>query len=327
MNTKPIMLLRDFAYPALAVLVLAMGLASTARADVRLDVRETSIAAGQAGGTTLETLVRTWVKGPSRRIENRLGGAASDSAARAAGFAQIDRLDRDSSYFVRPAEKAFIPVPYAGSRAQNHARAVAFTRARADGSAPRDTLAPVNVTELGRSRRILGFDCRGVVLELAFAYRDTALGPNADLSGVLRDTLWLAPPDAPVAELGQFEQALAARTGADTLLATGSATQIASQHGLGLVAVLLRARKAVRGTPLASHFVNLLRGLPRGLSGFERLPDGTAVVQRTIREAVYLADDPLPGTLFEPPPGFRRAVRGARAGAGPADGENAAPGP
>jgi hypothetical protein len=318
LGIKPIMLLGMHHRRASLALVVAAcaALAAPARADVRLDVRETSLAAGQATGV-LETLVRTWVQGPARRIENQLAGAASDSAVRAGGFAQIDRLDRDSSYFVRPAERAYIPVPYAGSRQQNRERAAAFARARADGTAPRDTLAAVVVTELGRTRTIVGIECRGVVLELAFAYRDTALDSGGALDGILRDTVWLAPPGSAAADLVRFEQELAQRTAADTLLAAGNAVQLAAQRGLGLVAVLQRARKALPGTPLASHFVNLLRGLPRGLTGFDRLPDGSAVVQRTIREAVALSAEPLPGSLFEPPPGFRRVVRGARAPAGP----------
>ena len=304
---------------------LALSLAgSPARADVRLEVRESSWSAGQPP-VSLETLVRTWVRGPARRIENRLAGATSDSAARATQFAQIDRLDRDSSYFVRPAEHAYIPVAYAPSRAQNRQRAGVFRAAQAAGTAPRDTLAPVTVSELGRTRTILGQVCRGVVLVLTFAYRDSALGPEAAMTGVLADTVWLAPAGGPVGEVAGFELELARLTAADSMLAAANAVQLSQARGMGLVTVLQRARRGLAGTVLASHFVNLLRGLPPGLSGFERLPDGSAVVQRTVREAVELATDPLPDALFEPPPGFRRGDRTGRAG-GVGVGAGAVPG-
>jgi hypothetical protein len=78
---------------------------------------------------------------------------------------------------------------------------------------------------------------------------------------------------------------------------------------MGLVAVLQRALRDLPGAVLASHFVNHLRGLPRGLSGVERLADGTAVVQRTVRETVALEVAPLPDSLFVPPPAYRRAER------------------
>lgn len=301
--------------PAGGALLLALAAAGGAWADVRIDVHERSWSAGPTP-SAVESIIRTWVRGPARRIENQLLGAASDSAARAASFAQIDRLDRDSSYFVRPAEEAFFLVGHAGSRVQNRERARQFAAARAAGTAPADTLPPVTVTDLGRSRKIAGVACRGFVVDLRFAYQDSALGPGHQLEGTLSDTVWLAPPDSPAAELGRFERDLAAATAADTMLAAGNAVQLSQARGLGLVAVLERARRGLPGQVLSSHFVNLLRGLPRGLSGVERLPDGTAVVQRTVREAIAVTADPLPDALFEPPPGFRRAERGARAGPG-----------
>jgi hypothetical protein len=126
----------------------------------------------------------------------------------------------------------------------------------------------------------------------------------------------MAPAEAPVAAIGEFERALSRHTAADSMLAAGNAVQLSQERGLGLVAVLQRALRGLPGQVLGSHFVNLLRGLPRGLSGMERLPDGTAVIQRTIREAVAFSAEPLPDALFEPPAEFRRAERGSRAGSG-----------
>jgi len=302
----------------LAAIVAAFGLgalADAARGDARIEVRESSWSAGQTP-VTVEALVRTWVRGPARRIENQLLGVVSDSAIQATRFVQIDRLDRDSSYFVRPAEAAYIPIAYAGSRAQNRDRAAHFRAAQQAETAPRDTLAPVRVAELGRTRVVAGRECRGYVLDLTFAYRDTALTAGTELVGVLSDTVWIAPAGSPADELTRFERELARTTAADSLFAAGNAVQLAQARGLGLVSVLQRALRDLPGSVLASHFVNLLRGLPRGLSGVERLPDGTAVVQRTVRETTLLDAAALPDSLFVPPPGYRRAERGARAGRG-----------
>jgi hypothetical protein len=96
--------------------------------------------------------------------------------------------------------------------------------------------------------------------------------------------------------------------------------QIAGQRGLGLVALIQRELRRQPGTVLASHFSNLLKGLPRGLTGVERLADGTAVVQRTIRETVAIDTTAAPEGLFDPPPGFRRVERGARSGTPPGGG-------
>ncbi|MEO6463383.1 MAG: hypothetical protein ABIP29_09930 [Candidatus Eisenbacteria bacterium] len=263
---------------------------------------------------TVESLVRTWIRGKARRIENQLTGQASDSAVAATRFVQIDRLDRDSSYFVRPLERAYIPIAYAGSRAQNEARAGAFREARKSGTAPRDTLPPVVVKDLPGTRTFGGVTCRGKVLELTFSYRDTALTAGTDLVGVLSDTLWFAPAGSPLEEVARFDRELSRATASDSLLAAGNAVQLARHRGLGLVAVLQRSRRALAGGVVASHFVNLLRGLPRGLSGVERLPDGSAVVQRTVRTPLLVVTDPLPDSLFTPPAGFRRAERGARVG-------------
>ena len=284
-----------------------------AAADVRFDVHESSWAAGP-GAVTVETRVRTWVRGEARRIENELAGAASDSAIRATRFAQIDRLDRDSSYFLRPLERAYIPVPYAPSRAQNRARTAAILEAQARGTAPRDTLAPVVVTDLPGARTFGGIACRGKVLELTFSYRDTAANAApGELVGILRDTVWLAPPGSPLDDVVRFERDHARATAADSLLAAGNAVQLAQQRGFGLVALLQRARRALPGAVIASHFVNLLRGLPRGMSGIELAADGSAVVQRTVRTPLLVVTDPLPDSLFVPPADYRRAERGSRA--------------
>ena len=285
------------------------------RADVRLEVHEASWSAGPTA-VTLETLVRTWIKGGARRIENQVTGAVTDSAIRASRFVQIDRIDRDSSYFVRPVERAYIPIAYAASRAQNRTRRRDFLAAQEAGTAPRDTLPPIVVRDLDAARTFGGVSCQGKVLELAFAYRDTTLAAGTDLVGVLSDTVWLAPEGSPLDEVTRFDRALAAATGSDSLLAAGNAVQLARQRGLGLVAVLQRALRQLPGAIVASHFVNLVRGLPRGLAGVERLPDGSAVVQRTVRTTLLAAAGPLPDSLFTPPPGFRRAERGARAGRG-----------
>jgi len=286
---------------------LISGAAST-RADVRIDVRENAWSAGERP-VVVRTMVRTWVQGAKRRLENRLEGAVSDSLRRATSFVQIDRVDRDSSYFVRPAEKAYIAVPYGPSRDQNGRRGEAMRLARLDGTAPRDTLAPVRVVELGRMRRIAGVACRGYLLELTFAYRDSASAPGAELTGILADTVWLAPADSPAGELGRFEREHAATTGADSLLEAGNAVQVSGQKGLGLVALLARARRKLPGTVLSSHYTNRLRGLPRGLTGVEREADGTAVLQRTVREAVAVVAEPIPAALFEPPLDARRVER------------------
>lgn len=299
---------------------------TAARADVRLEVHEASWSAGQAP-VTVETIVRTWIRGDARRLENQLTGAVTDSAIEATRFVQIDRLDRDSSYFVRPLERAYIPVAYAGSRAQNRARAEAFRVARRNDTAPRDTLPPVVVHDLAGERTFGGIACRGKVLALTFSYRDTAMAPGTDLVGVLLDTVWLAPAGSPLEEVARFERGLARATAADSLLAAGNAVQIARQRGLGLVAVLQRKVRELPGAVVASHFVNLLRGLPRGLAGVERLADGSAVVQRTVRTPLLVATGALPDSLFEPPAGFRRAERGSRVGSGAGSGEKAPPPP
>ena len=50
------------------------------------------------------------------------------------------------------------------------------------------------------------------------------------------------------------------------------------------------------------------------MTGIERLPDGSAVIQRTVRTPLLVATDSLPDSLFVPPADFRRAERGTRAG-------------
>jgi hypothetical protein len=290
---------------------------------VRLDVRESSWSAGPTQGTT-ETLVRTSVSGPRRRIENELLGVP-DSLARAARYVQIDRLDRDSSYFFRPAEGAYLPVAIATQRANNLSKAEAMRRARLDGSAPRDTIAPVTVRELGGGRTIVGIACRAVLVELRFQFPDTTVA-GGFLNGVLSDTVWLAPPDSPVAELARFERDLSHATAADSFLAAGNALQLAQARGQGLVAVVGRTLRGLPGYALGSHFVNLLYGLPGKLAGIPRQADGAVVIQRTVREAVALSTDALPPGQFELPPGLRRVERGAPATGAPARGAPGAPG-
>jgi hypothetical protein len=128
------------------------------------------------------------------------------------------------------------------------------------------------------------------------------------LTGVLTDTLWLAPPASAPGELKRFEQDFARATASDSFLAAASAVQLSQARGQGLVSVLQRAVRALPGYPLESSFVNALHGLPRGLSlgeGVERRPDGAVIVQRTARQAIAISDAPIPADRFEVPRGAK----------------------
>jgi hypothetical protein len=275
---------------------------------VRVQVRETSWSVGRQGGP-LETLVETSVRAGMRRVEtaNQVVRMPGDSLVRGTRAVQIDRMDRDSSYYYRPGEGMYLPVALASARATNRRSVEAFLGAQARGEAPADTLAPVRTIELGKTRSILGETCRGVVLELVFSYRDSAYATGDQLTGVLSDTLWLAPPRSPLAELKKFEADFARATVADSFMAVPNAVQLTQARGQGLVTVLQRAIRALPGYALESSFVNLLHGLPKGLQfgEVERRPDGSVVVQKTTRRAVALSNAPLADTAFEVPKGLK----------------------
>jgi hypothetical protein len=277
-----------------------------ARADVLVRMRESSWSIGRQP-TNVETMVETSVKGAMRRIES----TAADSAGRPLVSVQIDRIDRDSSYFFRPGEPHYLPIPIATARATNRRGASAFREAQAAGKAPRDTLPPVRTIELGTTRTILGEHCRGVVLELVFSYRDSAVAANEQLTGALVDTLWLAPPGSAAADLRRFELDFARATSADSFLSAANAVQLSQARGQGLVSVLTRAMRSLTGFALESSFVNLLHGLPKGLNlgDVERRPDGAVVVQRTWRRAIALSNAPLPDERFTVPPELKEVVR------------------
>jgi hypothetical protein len=279
-------------------------------ADVKLGVRESSWSVGR-NPNQVETLVETSVQGARRRVESQASAAGQGAEARPARSVQIDRVDRDSSYFFRPDDRVYLPIPFSGTRATNLRSAQAFLEARTRGIAPRDTLPPVRTIDLGRVRTILGEACKGVVVELVFSYRDSAMAPEEQLTGVLSDTLWLAPASSAAWELRRFEQDFARATAADSFLAAANAVQLSQVRGQGLVSVLQRAIRALPGYPLESTFVNLLYGLPRGLNmgDVERRPDGAVVVQRTVRRAIALSSAPLAGAQFEVPRDLRPVDR------------------
>jgi hypothetical protein len=279
---------------------------SPARADVLVRMRETSWSVGR-NPTTVETLVETSVKGAMRRVET----AVTDTAGRPVSTVQIDRIDRDSSYFFRPGESQYLSIPIATARASNRRGATAFRAAQASGAAPRDTLPPVRTIDLGTTRTILGEVCHGFVLELVFSYRDSALATPDQLTGALVDTLWLAPAGSAATDLRRFEQDFSRATGADSFLTAANAVQLSQARGQGLISVLQRAMRALPGFALESSFVNLLHGLPKGLNlgDVERRPDGAAVVQRTWRRAIALSNAPLPDERFTVPADFKEVVR------------------
>ena len=298
-------------------MLLGIGLSGAAAsapracADVKLGVREFSWSVGRSPNQ-VETLVETSVQGARRRVESAASGTGHDAEERPARSVQIDRVDRDSSYFFRPDDSVFLPIPFAGTRASNRRGTQAFLEAKTHGTAPRDTLPPVRTIDLGRARTILGEVCKGVVVELVFSYHDSAMATDEQLTGVLSDTLWLAPASSAASEIHRFERDFARATAADSFLAAANAVQLSQVHGQGLVSVLQRAIRALPGYPLESSFVNLLYGLPKGLNigDVERRPDGAVVVQRTVRRAVALSNAPLAAAQFEVPKGLRPVDRG-----------------
>jgi hypothetical protein len=283
---------------------MIMGAHAPGAADVTVRVHESSFSMGRIPPRS-ESLVETSIKAAMRRVETLTQGAAGDTSGRPAHSVQLDRIDRDSSFYFRPGDSLYLPVALAGVRTANRRSAEAFARARADGTAPRDTLAPVRTIDLGQSRTILGTSCKGLVLEMVFSYRDSAAA-GEEMTGLLTDTLWLAPLSSAPGELRRFEQDFARVTASDSFLAAANAVQLAQARGQGLVSVLQRALRGLPGYPLESTFVNVLHGLPRGLQlgeGVERRPDGSVIVQRTVRQAVSISDAPLTAERFEVPPG------------------------
>jgi len=310
--------IRGALFASVLAAVLGGGLPpSAARADVRLVVQEDSWTLGKKP-PTLATLVRTEVSGRMRRLENEVVGGASDSLRKVARHVQIDRVDKDTSYYCRPDEKAYLTVGYSGARDSNLRRAAAFRRVQALGQAPRDTIPPVRVRELGRQRVILGVPCRGYVVTLHFAYHDTLAAPGDPLGGVLADTVWMAPPGSVPDEVARFEAAFARATAADSFLVAPNAVQLSGTRGQGLVSVLTRALRRLPGFALSSSYENVLYGVPKGMAGMDRRPDGGVVVQRTRRETLELSHAALPASRFEVPAGYRRLGPGLGApGGGP----------
>lgn len=282
---------------------------AVARADLKLESRETSWSVAGQGTSTV--ILRTHIQGSKRRLEN---GSEPDSAGNMGplSFIQIDRVDSDTSYFVRPVESAYLAVPMARVRDTNRGRIRAFLEARQNGTAPADTLAPIRITNLHRKRRILGVDCDGVVVELSFQYRDTTSSDAEMMTGMLSDTVWLAPPGGPLDELIRFEKQFAQATLSDSFLAAPTDIQLSQWRGQGLTGVVQRAVRGLPGYPLATSFVNLLIGIPKHVAGVERRPDGAVVVQRARREPLALSRDPLTAGTFDVPDGLRRAESGAR---------------
>lgn len=293
-----------------AFALLACG---SAHADVQVKVRETSWSIGRAP-SQVESVVETSIRKRMRRIESESVAARmpGDSLIRGGRSVQIDRVDRDSSYYFRPGEGLYLPVSLAAARGANRRGTEAFLAARANGTAPRDTLAPVRTIDLGQTRTILGEPCRGIVLELVFSYRDSAIATAEQLTGVLSDTLWMTGANSPLAELRRFEQDFARVTASDSFLVAASAVQLTQVRGQGLVSVLQRAVRGLPGYPLESTFVNVLHGLPKGLSlgDAERRLDGAIIVQRTTRRAVALSDAPLEAAAFEVPAGLKAVHSG-----------------
>ncbi len=293
----------------LAIVVLVVACVASpvrpAAADTRLVVREEAWSLGKSR-TALVTLVRTEVSGRMRRLENQVIAGAADSLKRAAHHVQIDRVDRDTSYYLRDEQKAYLGVAYSTTRDQNLRRAAAFRRAQAAGTAPRDTLPAVTTRELGRTRTIAGVACRGFVVALRFDWRDSTTAPGDVLWGVLADTLWMAPESSPAGPLAEFDHAFARATCADSFFAAPNAVQLAQAPGQGLVSVLTRALRRLPGYALASSFENVLYGVPKGLTGVERRADGSVLVQRTRRQALELTTLTLPPARFDVPRDYRR---------------------
>jgi hypothetical protein len=303
---------------AVVALVLAP---MVAFADVRIDFRETNWSVRSQPPQTSGVL-RTWVSGGKRRVESEaLPDSVVPSGTSGKGgkpvpppmfYAQIDRIDLDSSYVVLPRDSLFGSIPFERSRAMNRGMLEHLVAARVAGTGPADTLAPVRVTELpSHARKILGVPCRAFELELKFVYRDSIPGsPGVHTEGVLTDTLWVASADSPLGEIQAFEREFAQATFADSFLAGANAVELSQSRGQGLISVLRRAGRALPGYPIASHYRNVIRGLPKGMSGVDRAPDGSVVVQRSYREPTRLETDAVDPSVFEVPRGFRRDVAG-----------------
>src|SRR3982751_1075610 len=85
-------------YPTKPIMLLVIALALTARtaaADVSIRVRESSWSIGHNPPRT-ESLVETAVKNAMRRVETL---TVRDTTGRMAGAIQVDRIDRDSSFY------------------------------------------------------------------------------------------------------------------------------------------------------------------------------------------------------------------------------------
>jgi len=290
-------------------LALGLGLLAVAprpaTADTRMVVREEAWSLGRRP-PAFATLVRTEVRGEMRRLENEVVSGATDSLRQAARHVQIDRVDRDSSYYLKDEQKAYLAVPYSQTRDSNLRRAAAFRHALAAGQAPRDTLPPITTRPLGRTRTIVGVPCKGWVVALRFAWHDSTTAPGETMWGVLSDTLWLAPAGSAATPLLEFERAFARATDADSFFAAPNAVQLAQAHGQGLLTVLTRAVRQLPGFALESSYENVLFGIPKGLTGVQHRPDGGVIVQRTVRRTLALESVTLPPGRFDVPRTYRR---------------------
>jgi hypothetical protein len=117
------------------MLVVITALAGPVRADVTVRVVESSWSVGRNPPRT-DSVVETAIKAGMRRVETLSGPTPGDSTGRAAHSIQVDRLDRDSSFYFRPGDSLYLPVPLAAARASNRKNAQAFAAAQANGTAP-----------------------------------------------------------------------------------------------------------------------------------------------------------------------------------------------
>jgi hypothetical protein len=292
--------------------------ATVAGADVRVDFRETTWSV-RATPRQQTSVLRTWVDHKMRRIENEvLPDPDAPAGLPPIVYVQIDRIDLDTSYVLLPKDSLYGAVPFERSRENNKKTLADLAAARAAGTSPADTLPDVRVEELRSPRRIFGVMCRSFVLELKFEYRDSIPGqPGLHTQGVLTDTVWIAPPGSPFGEMMEFEREFSKATHADSLLKTMNAVELSQSRGQGLISVLRRAARKLPGFVVASHFRNVILGLPKGMSGVERLDDGSVVVQRSVRVPALMQSSMIEDQVFEVPPGYRRDVAGeGRSGAG-----------
>ncbi len=276
---------------------MACMLVAGASADVRVDFRETTWSV-RAQPPEQTGLIRSWVSDGKRRIESE-------------GFLQIDRIDLDSSFVVLPRDSLFGAVPFERSRQMNRTALESLARARSAGAGPADTLAPVKVTPLDRPRTFFGVACKAYELELSFEYRDSIPGsPGLRTRGLLTDTVWIAPLESPLGEMARFERTFAHATLSDSFLAGANAVELSQARNQGLIAVLRREARKLPGFTVASHYRNVILGLPKGMSGVERTPEGAVVVQRSVREAIRFDTAPIDAMTFEIPQGYKRDVAG-----------------